>query len=484
MDWITTIGIETHVQLDTASKIFSDASTAYGVKPNSQASFVDLALPGTLPVLNRKAVECAIKFGIASGATIGQKSIFARKNYFYPDLPKGYQISQYQDPIVMGGGIKILCDGVEKLVRLTRAHLEEDAGKSIHDNHLSISGIDLNRAGTPLLEIVTEPDITSSTEAVAYAKTLHTLVTWIGICAGNLQEGNFRCDANVSVRPRHQNDLGTRREIKNLNSFRFLQAAIDYEVSWQIDQLESGKKIHQATVLYDSEKNETRLMRTKEDAQDYRYFSDPDLLPLEVDEDWIEEIKKSMPELPRVVLRRFLGKYKLDHSEASLLTSSREVSEYFESTLFLIKENPSEQKAEKLLANWILGELTAKLNKDEKKISDCPVTPAKLAVLIQRIMDKTISSSMAKKVFDELWTTRGDVDTIIESRGLQQISDDSKIHPFIKITVDKQTDLVKDYKAGKEKALNAMIGNVMKLTKGKANPAQVANLLKKELQKL
>ena len=482
MNWVVTIGLETHVQLNTESKIFSGAPTTFGSPPNSQASFIDLALPGVLPVINRKAVEYAIRFGLATGGKINPNSIFARKNYFYPDLPKGYQISQFEHPIIEGGAIKIRDN--DKTVRLTRAHLEEDAGKSLHDKHPTQSGIDLNRAGTPLLEIVTEPDIESSEEAVNYAKTLHELVTWIGICSGNMQEGNFRCDANVSIRDDRSSKLGTRREIKNLNSFRFLKAAIDYEVDWQIAQLEDGNDIEQATVLYDSIKNETRLMRSKEDAHDYRYFADPDLLPLKIDPEITNKIRSEMPELPEEVKTRFEANYGLASTESIPLSANRATATFFENTLFSLKQTElkNADNMEKLVANWILGELFAKLNKEGLDTVKSPIKPEDLAKLIARQLDGTLSSKMAKKVFAEVWDTGKDVDQIISASDLQQITDSSKIDKIVIQIVSDNSSLVDDYKSGKEKAFNALIGQIMKITKGKADPKIVSNLLKKKLQ--
>jgi aspartyl-tRNA(Asn)/glutamyl-tRNA(Gln) amidotransferase subunit B len=475
MKWEVVIGLETHAQLSTQSKIFSGASTEFGAAPNTQACVVDLALPGVLPVLNKGAVERAIRFGLSVGADISRRSIFARKNYFYPDLPKGYQISQFEQPVVVNGTIKINVDGEEKTVRLTRAHLEEDAGKSLHEDFQGLSGIDLNRAGTPLLEIVSEPDMRSSKEAVAYAKALHTLVRWIGICDGNMQEGSFRCDANVSVRPAGSEKLGTRREIKNLNSFRFLQQAIDYEVRWQIEELESGRKIGQATVLFDPDTGETRAMRSKEDAQDYRYFPDPDLLPLVISEEWIEEVKKALPELPEAMAARFMKDYGLTPYDASMLTSSTEMASYYEETVKAAGGEP------KLCANWIIGELTAQLNRSEKEFSDTPVTSDALGSLIKRISDNTISGKIAKEVFEALWSGESSVDEIIEKRGLRQISDTGAIEKIIDEIIAANPAQLAEYKAGKEKAFNFFVGQVMKASKGKANPSQVNELLKTKL---
>jgi aspartyl-tRNA(Asn)/glutamyl-tRNA(Gln) amidotransferase subunit B len=478
--WEVVIGLETHAQLQTKSKIFSGASTAFGAEPNRQACAVDIALPGVLPVLNREAVVCAIKFGLAIGASIAARSIFARKNYFYPDLPKGYQISQFEIPVVSGGGLAIRVgkDGEmsEKTVRLTRAHLEEDAGKSLHEDFHGKTGIDLNRAGTPLLEIVTEPDMRSSAEAVAYAKALHNLVTWIGICDGNMQEGSFRCDANVSVR-RPGEPLGTRREIKNLNSFRFLQQAIDYEIQWQINEIEEGRKVHQATVLFDPDTGETRAMRSKEDAHDYRYFPDPDLLPLEITPDWIAAVKVTLPELPQAMQARFQADYGLSAYDAATLAATRDMARYFEDAIAAAgRENA------KLCANWVMGELSARLNREEKDIAAVPLAPTLLAGMVKRIADGTLSSKLAKEVFEALWSGEGqDADTIIEARGLKQVSDASAIEPIIDEVLAANPKSVEEFRAGKEKAFNALVGQIMKATKGKANPQQVNELLKKKL---
>ncbi|NWG30681.1 MAG: Asp-tRNA(Asn)/Glu-tRNA(Gln) amidotransferase subunit GatB [Rhodocyclaceae bacterium] len=478
--WEVVIGLETHVQLATKSKIFSGASTAFGAEANRQACAVDIALPGVLPVLNREAVVCAIRFGLAVGGEIAPRSIFARKNYFYPDLPKGYQISQYETPVVAGGGLTIRIDGTEKFVRLTRAHLEEDAGKSLHEDFHGRTGIDLNRAGTPLLEIVSEPDLRSSAEAVAYAKALHALVTWIGISDGNMQEGSFRCDANVSVR--HPGEpLGTRREIKNLNSFRFLQQAIDYEIQWQINELEEGRAIHQATVLFDPDTGETRAMRSKEDAHDYRYFPDPDLLPLEIGPEWIAEVKAGMPELPQAMQARFQADYGLSAYDAATLTATREMARYFEAAVAAAgRENA------KPCANWVMGELAARLNRDERDIASSPVSAGQLAGMIRRIGDGTLSSKLAKEVFDALWNGEGQgdenaADAIIEARGLKQVSDASAIEPIIDEVLAANQKSVEEFRAGKEKAFNALVGQVMKATRGKANPQQVNELLRKKL---
>jgi aspartyl-tRNA(Asn)/glutamyl-tRNA(Gln) amidotransferase subunit B len=478
MQWEIVIGIETHAQLTTQSKIFSGSSIAYGAMPNTQANAVDLALPGVLPVLNQGAVERAVKLGLAVGAKINSPSIFARKNYFYPDLPKGYQISQYELPIVEGGHIKIQIGETEKTVHLTRAHLEEDAGKSLHEDFQGMSGIDLNRAGTPLLEIVTEPDMRSSAEAVAYAKTLHSLVRWIGICDGNMQEGSFRCDANVSVRPKGSETLGTRCEIKNLNSFRFMEKAIDFEVRRQIEILEDGGSIRQETRLYDANKDETRTMRSKEDANDYRYFPDPDLLPLEIAESWISQLKDSLPELPEARRSRYMTDFALSAYDAAVLTSAREMADYFENTL---KQLPGQAK---LCANWIMGEISGRLNKETIEITACPIKPIQLAALLSRISDGTISGKAAKTVFESMWNGDLDqnVDAIIEAKGLKQISDDGAIEKLVDEVLAANAQQVADYRNGKEKAFNSLVGQVMKAAKGKANPAQVNEMLKKKLQ--
>ena len=471
------IGLETHAQLQTKSKIFCGASTAFGAEPNTQADAVSLALPGVLPVLNREAVVCAIKFGLAIGAQITERSVFARKNYFYPDLPKGYQISQMDLPVVVGGSISINVDGNEKAVTLTRAHLEEDAGKSLHEDFHGKSGIDLNRAGTPLLEIVTEPDMRSAAEAVAYAKKLHELVQWIGICDGNMQEGSFRCDANVSVR-RPGEPYGTRREIKNLNSFRFLEQAINYEVQWQINEIEEGRKIQQATVLFDPDTGETRTMRTKEDAHDYRYFPDPDLLPVEITEAWMAEVKAGMPELPQAMQQRFTSEYGLSVYDADIITSSREMAQYFLDTVAI-----TGTASAKLCANWIQGDLAARLNKEDKAIADAPISPAQLAGIVQRIVDNTISNKIGKDVFEALWNGEGkDADAVIEAKGWKQITDTGAIEAIIDEVLAANPKSVEEFRAGKDKAFNALVGQAMKATKGKANPQQVNDLLRKKLE--
>ena len=479
--WEVVIGIETHAQLATVSKIFSGAATAFGAEPNTQACAVDLALPGVLPVLNRKAVECAIRFGLAIGAEVAKKSVFARKNYFYPDLPKGYQISQMDLPVVVGGNITLQVGqgdkAYEKVVRLTRAHLEEDAGKSLHEDFHGKSGIDLNRAGTPLLEIVSEPDMRSSDEAVAYAKVLHALVRWIGICDGNMQEGSFRCDANVSVRPKGQAEFGTRREIKNLNSFRFLKEAIDYEVQWQINEIEEGRKIQQATVLFDPDNGETRMMRSKEDAHDYRYFPDPDLLPLVISADWIERVRGELPELPGQMRERFIDDLGLSAYDATTLTASQEMADYFESTVAIAGKANA-----KPCANWVMVDLAARLNKEGKELDASPVSAAQLAGLIQRIADNTISNNIAKKVFEALWNGEGaTADEIIEKQGLKQITDSGAIEALVDEVLAANAANVAEFRAGKEKAFNALVGQVMKAAKGKANPQQVNDLLRQKL---
>jgi aspartyl-tRNA(Asn)/glutamyl-tRNA(Gln) amidotransferase subunit B len=477
--WEVVIGLETHAQLSTAAKIFSGASTAFGAAPNTQASAFDIALPGVLPVLNRGAVERAIRFGLAVGATINKRSVFARKNYFYPDLPKGYQISQYEIPVVVGGSISIVSPTRGEIsVRLTRAHLEEDAGKSLHEDYHGMTGIDLNRAGTPLLEIVTEPDLTSSDEAVAYAKSLHALVQWIGICDGNMQEGSFRCDANVSVR-RPGEPLGTRCEIKNLNSFRFMQQAIDFEVRRQIELIEDGGAVVQETRLFDPDRHETRSMRSKEDAQDYRYFPDPDLPPLVIAQAWIDEVKAALPELPAAMKARFQAQYGLPAYDATTLTGSRALAAYFEDAVKAQRGEP------KLVANWVQGELSAALNKAELDVAKAPVSAPQLAQLLRRIQDNTISGKIAKDVFDAMWAgeAAGDnaADAIIAKKGLKQISDEGAIGAIIDDVIAANPAIVAEFKAGKEKAFHSLVGQAMKATKGKANPAQVNAILKRKL---
>ncbi len=468
------IGFETHAQLLTHSKIFSRASTQFGAKPNSQACAVDLALPGALPVMNKRAVECAIRLGLALGSHVAHRSVFARKNYFYPDLPKGYQISQFEIPVVQGGEVSFFMGTTPKSVRLVRAHLEEDAGKSLHEDFVGMSGIDLNRAGTPLLEIVTEPDMRSSQEAVAYAKELHKIVTWIQVCDGNMQEGSFRCDANVSVR-KPGAPLGTRREIKNLNSFKFMQQAIDFEVRWQIEQLEDGKAIEQATVLFDPESGETRAMRTKEDAADYRYFPDPDLPPLVIAPQWIDEIRGSMPELPRAMAQRFVSTYGLPEYDATTLTQSQQMASYFEATVAACGQA-------KLASNWIMGELSRRLNEADLEIDNCPVSAQILAELISTIAKGEISNNSGKIILDALWTDPSTkISALIESKGLKQVNDSGALEKLIDEVLAANADNVAQFKAGKEKAFNALIGQAMKASKGQANPQQLTELLKKKL---
>ncbi|WP_374589127.1 Asp-tRNA(Asn)/Glu-tRNA(Gln) amidotransferase subunit GatB [Ideonella dechloratans] len=468
------IGLENHVQLSTRSKIFSGASTAFGAEPNTQACPVDLALPGTLPVLNRAAVERAIRFGLAVGAKVAPLSIFARKNYFYPDLPKGYQISQFEIPVVQGGSVAFFVGDRQKVVQLTRAHLEEDAGKSLHEDFHGQSGIDLNRAGTPLLEIVSEPDMRSAQEAVEYAKTLHALVMWLGICDGNMQEGSFRCDVNVSVRKPGE-PFGTRREIKNLNSFRYLVDAVNYEVNWQIDQLEDGFTIQQATVLYNPDKGETRAMRSKEDSADYRYFPDPDLPPLVIAPEWVERVKGEMPELPRAMAERFQQADGLPAYDATMMTQSLAFARYYEAA----REACGQPK---LVANWLMGEVSKRLNAEERELQDAPVSPALLAQLIGRIQDGTISNNAARQVFDALWTGAGsEVDAVIEAKGLKQMNDSGALEKIVDEVIAANAKSVEEYKSGKDKAFNALVGQVMKASKGKANPAQATELLKKKL---
>jgi len=494
MSWEIVIGLEVHAQLSTKSKIFSGASTAFGAEPNTQADAVSLALPGVLPVLNKAAVECAIKFGLATGAHIAPRSVFARKNYFYPDLPKGYQISQFDLPVVGNGQLTIQVPAqgkqpaYEKVVRITRAHLEEDAGKSLHedfgetlagDGQLSrqrfhgMTGIDLNRAGTPLLEIVSEPDMRSAAEAVAYAKALHTLVQWIGICDGNMQEGSFRCDANVSVH-RPGTPFGTRREIKNLNSFRFLEQAINYEVQHQIATLEDGGSIQQATVLFDPDSGETRVMRTKEDAHDYRYFPDPDLLPLEISEEWKQQVAATLPELPHTKQARY-QEQGLSPYDASVLTSSRAMADFFEATL---AEVPGQTK---MCANWIIGEVSAQLNRDNLDIAQCPITPQQLGAILKRIADGTVSNSGAKEVFRVMWAEGGEADAIIETKGLKQVSDAGAIERIVDEILAANADKVAEYRSGKDKLFGFFVGLAMKASKGQANPAQLNDILKKKL---
>ena len=480
------IGLETHAQLSTLSKIFSGASTAFGAAPNTQACAVDLALPGTLPVMNRAAVDRAIRLGLAVGAKVAPVSIFARKNYFYPDLPKGYQISQYETPVVQGGAIRFMLNGLPKTVNLTRAHLEEDAGKSLHEDYQGQTGIDLNRAGTPVLEIVTEPDMRLAAEAVEYAKALHALVMWLGICDGNMQEGSFRCDANVSVR-RPGAALGTRREIKNLNSFRNMARAIDYEINWQIDQIEDGLSVQQATVLFNPDTGETRAMRSKEDAHDYRYFPDPDLPPLVIAPEWIAAVRAALPELPAAMAQRLIAQDGLPVDDAAVMTQSLPFARFYEAARDGCG-NP------KLVANWLMGEFSKRLNAAEKSIAQAPVTPALLARLITRITDGSISHNAARQVFESLWTTvpladgeladPAQVDALIGSLGLRQMSDSNALVAMIDAVVAQNTRSVDEYRAGKEKAFNALVGQVMKASQGKANPAQVNALLKAKLDSL
>ncbi len=477
MEWETVIGLEIHAQLATKSKIFSAAATAYGAEPNTQACAIDLGMPGVLPVLNQEAVRMAAMLGLAIGANIACRSVFARKNYFYPDLPKGYQISQYELPVVEKGELSIdLEDGSSKVIGVTRAHLEEDAGKSLHEDFHGQSGIDLNRAGTPLLEIVSEPDLRSAKEAVAYMKKLHQMVVYLGICDGNMQEGSFRCDANVSVRPRSQSQLGTRAEIKNLNSFRFVERAIEFEIERQIDLIESGGKVVQETRLYDPDKGETRPMRSKEEANDYRYFPDPDLLPLIVDEAFIETVRASLPELPDVKKQRFMIQYGLSGYDAGVLTASRPLSDYYEAVVAALGGEP------KLCANWVMGDFSAFLNKDGKDIADSPVNSAQLAGLLRRIQDRTISGKIAKDVFEALWVGEGDTDAIIEKRGLRQITDTSAIEKVIDDVIAASPEQFAQYRAGKDKLFGFFVGQVMKLSKGKANPQQVNELLIEKLK--
>jgi len=493
--WEVVIGLETHVQLATRSKIFSGASTAFGAPPNTQAGPVDLALPGVLPVFNAAALDCAVKFGLAVGAQIAPRSVFARKNYFYPDLPKGYQISQYEIPVVQGGSLPIVWEQGgeprEKTVRLTRAHLEEDAGKSLHEDAMrtlggaalgGMSGIDLNRAGTPLLEIVTEPDMRSSAEAVAYARALHGLVTWLGICDGNMQEGSFRCDANVSVRPVGQAEFGTRCEIKNLNSFRFMQQAIEYEVRRQIEVIEDGGRIVQETRLYDPDRDETRSMRSKEDAHDYRYFPDPDLPPLVVEPALVERIRAALPELPGAMRERLQRDLALSAYDAVTLTSSRAVAAYFEDTVAALPDAAAQAK---LAANWTMGEVAARLNREGLEIGACPVSPVQLAALIGRIADGTVSGKIAREVFAAIWDERraepDAADRVIEAKGLKQISDTGALEKIVDEVLAANPKSVEEFRAGKEKAFNALVGQAMKATRGKANPQQVNDLLRRKL---
>ena len=475
MQWEIVVGLEVHAQLSTKSKIFSGASTAYGAAPNTQACAVDIALPGVLPVMNRGAVERAIKFGLAVGATVNRRSVFARKNYFYPDLPKGYQISQFEIPVVSGGTVTIQVGDREKVVQLTRAHLEEDAGKSLHEDFQGMTGIDLNRASTPLLEIVSEPDMRGSAEAVAYAKTLHSLVRYLEICDGNMQEGSFRCDANVSVRPMGSDKLGTRCEIKNLNSFRFLERAIEFEAARQIEIIEEGGTIRQETRLYDSDKDETRSMRSKEEAHDYRYFPDPDLLPLVISEAWIAEIQATLPELPPVKRARFEKDYGLSGYDAAVLTATKEIADYFELVVRALGGEP------KLCANWVMGDLSAVLNKEELDVGASRINAPNLAGLIKRIHDGTISNKIAKDVFAAMWAGEGDADAVIEAKGLKQISDSAEIEKIVDEIIAANPGQVADYRSGKDKLFAFFVGQAMKATMGKANPTQLSEILKRKL---
>jgi len=508
MNWEIVIGLEVHTQLSTNTKIFSGASTAFGAEPNTQADAVSIALPGVLPVLNKGAVERAIKFGLAVGAHIAPRSVFARKNYFYPDLPKGYQISQFDLPVVGQGALTIQVEPLsgnaastgsaqayEKTVRITRAHLEEDAGKSLHEDHHGMTGIDLNRAGTPLLEIVSEPDMCSAAEAVAYAKALHSLVRWIGISDGNMQEGSFRCDVNVSVR-KPGAPLGTRREIKNLNSFKFMQQAIDYEVQWQIDTIENGGQVQQATILFDPDSGETRAMRSKEEAHDYRYFPDPDLLPLDIMPEMLEQVRATLPELPQIKQARYISSYALSPSDAAVLTSSREMADFFEGAvkhlllqgvgILTSPETPSAeahagQVAAKLVANWTSGEVSAQLNRDGLDMTQCPISAQQLGRVLLRFKDGTISNSGAKEVFRTMWAEGGDADAIIEAKGLKQVSDSGAIEALVDEIIAGNTEKVAEYRSGKDKLFGFFVGLAMKASKGKANPAQLNDILRRKL---
>jgi aspartyl-tRNA(Asn)/glutamyl-tRNA(Gln) amidotransferase subunit B len=477
MEWETVIGLEIHAQLATQSKIFSGAATAYGAAPNTQACAIDLGMPGVLPVLNDAAVRMAALFGLAIGAEVARRSVFARKNYFYPDLPKGYQISQYELPVVQTGQLRIeLEDGSSKVIGITRAHLEEDAGKSLHEDFHGQSGIDLNRAGTPLLEIVSEPDLRSAKEAVAYMKKLHQMVVYLGICDGNMQEGSFRCDANVSVRRKGDPKFGTRAEIKNLNSFRFVERAIEFEIERQIDLIESGGKVVQETRLYDPDKGETRSMRGKEEANDYRYFPDPDLLPLLLDDSFLDAVRAALPELPDAKRQRFIDQYGLSAYDAGVLTASRALADYYEATVAALGAEP------KLCANWVMGDLSAFLNRDNRDISASPVSATQLAGLLRRIQDQTLSGKLAKDVFEALWAGEGEVDAIIDQRGLRQITDSSAIENVIDDVIAANPEQLAQYRAGKDKLFGFFVGQVMKLSKGKANPQQVNDLLRAKLQ--
>jgi len=476
MEWETVIGLEIHAQLRTKSKIFSSASTAFGAEPNTQACAVDLGLPGVLPVVNAEAIRMATKFGLATGSEICKSSVFARKNYFYPDLPKGYQISQMELPIVGLGSIDIdLEDGTKKTIGITRAHLEEDAGKSLHKDFHGMTGIDLNRAGTPLLEIVSEPDMSSAKEAVAYMKKIHSLVQYLEICDGNMAEGSFRCDANVSVRPKGQKEFGTRAELKNINSFRFVERAINLEVERQIDVIEEGGEVVQETRLYDAEKHETRSMRSKEEANDYRYFPDPDLLPVILDDAYLDEVRKTLPELPAEKAARFVSELGLSDYDAGILTASRELADFFEA---VIKESVEA----KLAANWIIGDVSARLNKEDLSIANCPVSATNLAGMLKRIEDNTISGKIAKDVFNGMWIGEGDADTVIEKKGLKQITDDSAIEAIINEVIANSPNQLEQYRSGKDKLFGYFVGQVMKASQGKANPAQVNKILKDKLK--
>jgi len=477
MQWETVIGLEIHAQLATRSKIFSASSTQYGAEPNTQANAVDLGMPGVLPVLNREAVHMAIKFALATGAEIGKHNVFARKNYFYPDLPKGYQISQMSLPIVGPGQVSIeMADGTVKNIGLTRAHLEEDAGKSVHEDFHNATGVDLNRAGTPLLEIVSEPDLRSAAEAVAYAKKIHSVVRYIEICDGNMQEGSFRCDANVSIRPAGDEELGTRAEIKNVNSFRFLERAINYEVERQIDVLEDGGTVVQETRLYDADKDETRSMRSKEEANDYRYFPDPDLLPVEIEDSLIDSLRETMPELPDARRKRFIKDFELSEYDAGVLTADRQTADYFESV-----QQKSGASA-KLVCSWVSGELFSRLNKDGVELTESPVDADRFSGLIARIHDNTISGKIGKQILDSMWTSSDDADEIIEKEGLKQISDTSEIEKMIDDVIAANPDQLAEYQSGKEKLLAYFVGQVMKASRGKANPGQLNQLLKDKLK--
>ncbi len=480
MEWETVIGLEVHAQLLTKSKIFSGASTKYGAEPNTQACAVDIALPGVLPVMNQDAARMAVKFGLAVGAQVNMRSVFARKNYFYPDLPKGYQISQYELPIVHHGQMRIELDGTEKVIGITRAHLEEDAGKSLHEDFHGLTGIDLNRAGTPLLEIVSEPDMRSSKEAVAYLKKLHALVRYLEICDGNMQEGSFRCDANVSVRPKGQKEFGTRAEIKNVNSFRFIEKAIEFEVARQIELIESGGKVVQETRLYDSVKDETRSMRGKEEAHDYRYFPDPDLPPLVLNSAFVEAARAELPELPDAKRERFMREYALSAYDAGVLTATREMADYYEQTLDAARQDGA-QADPKIVANWVIVELSAYLNRDNREISASPVSALQFAGLMRRIADNTISGKIAKDVFEAMWSGEGDADAIIDKKGLRQITDTGAIEVIIDDVMAKNPKQLEQYRGGQDKLFGFFVGQVMKASQGKANPAQVNELLKKKL---